>query len=153
MRVAATALLALALALPAGAAFAAEEQTPARVVVILHPTNGTAAMDRSQLAQIYKGVRRAWNSQLRIAVYLPPTASPAMAKLAKDIFKLPRSEDVTTFYANAVNRKIFTAAPQILATEAEVVKRVAAEPGAIGVVDAASVGEESLVKALPVAGL
>jgi ABC-type phosphate transport system substrate-binding protein len=154
MRLAATtALLAVTLALPSAAALAAEEQGAPRVVVVLHPSNGTAAMDRSQLAQIYKGVRRAWNAQLRISVYLPPTASPAMAKLAKDIFKLPRPEDVSTFYANAVQRKIFTAAPQILASEADVVKRVAEEPGAIGVVDPAAIPDPAPVKALEVEGL
>jgi len=149
MRLAVFLVLALALALPA----AAEEAAATRVVVIVHPSNGTSAIDRSQLAQIYKGVRRSWNSQLRISVYLPPTASPAMSALAKDVFKLPRPEDVPTFYAKAVQRKIFTTAPEILASDADVVKRVAAEPGAIGVVDAAQIGDAKLVKTLLVEGL
>ncbi|MGH7292045.1 MAG: substrate-binding domain-containing protein, partial [Myxococcota bacterium] len=145
------ALLSLSLALPSMAR--AEDPAAPRVVAILHPTNGTAAMDRSQLAQIYKGVRRAWNSQLRIAVYLPPTASPAMATLAKEIFKLPRPEDVATFYANAVQHKIFASVPEILASDAEVIERVAAEPGAIGVVDATEIPDTAEVKALVVQGL
>lgn len=151
MRFACATLLSLSVALACMAR--AEEPVAPRVVVILHPTNGTAAMDRSQLAQIYKGVRRSWNAHLRISVYLPPTASPAMATLAKDIFKLPRPEDISTFYANAVQRKIFTAAPQILASDLDVVKRVAAEPGAIGVVDAAEIPEPAPVKVLEVEGL
>jgi ABC-type phosphate transport system substrate-binding protein len=123
------------------------------VVVILHPSNGTAAMDRSQLAQIYKGVRRSWNSQLRISVLLPPTTSPAMASLASGVFKLPRPEDVSTFYANAVQRKIFATPPAILPSDAEVVRRVAAEPGAIGVVDASQIADPTRVKTLIVDGL
>ncbi len=141
--------LTLALALPA----AAEEANAARVVVILNSSNGTSAIDRSQLAQIYKGVRRSWNSHLRISVYLPPATSPAMAALAKDVFKVPRPEDVATFYANAVQRKIFASAPEILASDAEVVKRVAAEPGAIGVVDASQIADPTSVKTLVVEGL
>jgi len=131
----------------------AEEKVAARVVVILNPTNGTSAIDRSQLAQIYKGVRRSWNSQLRISVYLPPATSPAMAALAKDVFKLPRAEDVATFYANAVQRKIFPTAPEILSSDADVVKRVAAEPGAIGFVDASQIADPTSVKTLLVKGL
>ncbi len=150
MKYAAAALLALSLALPVRVA--AEEAAEKRVVVILHPSNGTRAMDLSQLAQIYKGVRRSWNAQLRISVYLPPATSPAMAALAKDVFKLPRPEDVPTFYANAVQRKIFAAAPDILPSDAAVVKRVAAEPGAIGVVDASQIADPASVKALVVDG-
>jgi ABC-type phosphate transport system substrate-binding protein len=137
----------------AAVAARADEPDAARVVVILNPSNGTAAMDRSQLAQIYKGVRRSWNAQLRIAVYLPPSTSPAMAALAREIFKVPRPEDVSTFYANAVQRKIFASAPEILSSDALVVKRVAAEPGAIGVVDASSIEDGSVVKVLEVGGL
>ncbi|MEX2207443.1 MAG: substrate-binding domain-containing protein [Myxococcota bacterium] len=151
MRYVASALLALSLALPVRVA--AEEAAAKGVVVILHPSNGTSAMDLSQLAQIYKGVRRSWNSQLRISVFLPPTTSPAMAALASDVFKLPRPEDVTTFYANAVQRKIFAKQPPILASDAEVVKRVAAEPGAIGVVDASQIADPASVKTLVVEGL
>ena len=151
MKYAVAALLALSLALPVSVA--AEEAAAARVVVILNPTNGTSAMDRSQLAQIYKGVRRSWNAQLRISVYLPPTTSPALAALAREVFKLPRPEDVATFYANAVQRKIFAAPPETLSSDAAVVKRVAAEPGAIGVVDASQVTDPSLVKVLVVTGL
>ena len=151
MKYAAAALVALLLSLPL--ASGAEDRVPPRVVVILNPSNGTSAIDRSQLAQIYKGVRRSWNSQLRISVYLPPTTSPAMAALAKDVFKLPRPEDVVTFYANAVQRKIFPVAPQILSSDADVVKRVAAEPGAIGVVDASQIADPSRVKTLVVEGL
>jgi ABC-type phosphate transport system substrate-binding protein len=151
MRYAAAALLSLFLALPIRVA--GEEAAAKRVVVILNPTNGTSAMDRSQLAQIYKGVRRSWNSQLRISVYLPPPTSPAMAALAKGVFKLPRPEDVSTFYANAVQRKIFHSAPEILPSDADVVKRVASEPGAIGVVDASQIADPASVKSLAVAGL
>jgi ABC-type phosphate transport system substrate-binding protein len=151
MKLAAAALFALLLALSVRAG--AEDAAPPRVVVILNPTNGTTAMDRSQLAQIYKGVRRSWNAHLRIAVYLPPTKGSAMATLAKDIFKVPRPEDVSTFYANAVQRKIFTSAPEMLASDAEVVRRVAAEPGAIGVVDASAIPDPAPVKALVVEGL
>ena len=153
MKLAATTLLALLLAFPPATGLAAEKGTAARVVVILHPTNGTAAIDRSQLAQIYKGVRRSWNPKLRISVFLPPATSPAMSELAANVFKLPRPEDVSTFYANAVQRKIFATAPAILASDADVVKRVAAEPGAIGVVDASQIADPSSVKTLVVAGL
>jgi ABC-type phosphate transport system substrate-binding protein len=151
MKYAVAALLALALALPVRVA--AEEAASKRVVVILHPSNGTSAMDLSQLAQIYKGVRRSWNSQLRITVLLPPATSPAMSALAAVVFKLPRPEDVSTFYANAVQRKIFASQPSILASDAEVVKRVAAEPGAIGVVDASQIADPASVKVLVVEGL
>ena len=151
MKHAAAALFALTLAL--SAPIAAEEAAAKRVVVILNPTNGTSAMDRSQLAQIYKGVRRSWNAQLRISVYLPPTTSPALAALAREVFKLPRPEDVATFYANAVQRKIFAAPPETLSSDAAVVKRVAAEPGAIGVVDASQIADPASVKALEVKGL
>ena len=147
-------VLALGTWLCAGAAFAGD--TAAKhtgVVVILHPSNGTAAMDRSQLAQIFKGVRRSWNAQLPIALVLPPTTSPAMAALAKDVFKVPRPEDVPTFYSTAVERKIFAEAPRSLASEEEVVKRVAAEPGAIAVIDGAQLPEDSGVKVLRVEGL
>jgi ABC-type phosphate transport system substrate-binding protein len=144
-------LLAFLLALSAWAR--AAEPAAKGVVVILHPSNGTSAMDRSQLAQIYKGVRRSWNSQLRISVLLPPATSPAMAALASSVFKLPRPEDVSTFYANAVQRKIFAAQPAILSSDAEVVKRVAAEPGAIGVVDASQIADPASVKVLVVEGL
>jgi hypothetical protein len=75
-----------------------------------------------------------------------------MAALARDVFKLPRPEDVPTFYATAVQRKIFSAPPEILASDAELIARVAAEPGAIAVVDAASVAGSAAVKALPVEG-
>ncbi|MGH2899440.1 MAG: hypothetical protein ACRDMZ_12250 [Solirubrobacteraceae bacterium] len=151
MKLAAAVVFALLLALPVGAG--AEDADAAHVVVILHPSNGTAAMDRSQLAQIYKGVRRSWNSHLRISVFLPPTRGVAMAALVKDVFKVPRPEDVPTFYANAVQRKIFTSAPEILASDADVIKRVAAEPGAIGVVDATEIPDTAEVKALVVEGL
>lgn len=143
----------LAIALTAPLVASAGDNAATRVVVILNQTNGTRAIDRSQLAQIYKGVRRSWNAQLRISVYLPPATSPAMVALAKDIFKLPRPEDVATFYANAVQRKIFTSAPEILASDADVVKRVAAEPGAIGVVATSQIADLSSVKALLVDGL
>jgi ABC-type phosphate transport system substrate-binding protein len=146
---AAAALLALSLAFTT----AADEPAPARVVVILNPANGTSAMDRSQLAQIYKGVRRSWNAQLRIAVYLPPATSPAMSALAREIFKVPRPEDIPTFYTNAVQRKIFKSAPEILAADADVVLRVAAQPGAIGVVDASKIPDGAAVKVLEVEGL
>jgi ABC-type phosphate transport system substrate-binding protein len=149
MRLLAAAVLALVLALPAAAA----EPAPARVVVILNPANGTVAMDRSQLAQIYKGVRRSWNAQLRVSVYLPPSTSPAMTSLAREIFKVPRPEDVPTFYANAVQRKIFATAPEILATDADVVQRVAAQRGGIGVVDASKIPDGAAVKVLEVDGL
>jgi ABC-type phosphate transport system substrate-binding protein len=145
------ALLAFLLALSAWAR--AEDNVAKGVVVILHPSNGTSAMDLSQLAQIYKGVRRSWNPKLRISVFLPPTTSPAMSALASDVFKLPRPEDVSTFYANAVQRKIFATQPPILASDAEVVKRVAAEPGAIGVVDASQIADPGSVKTLTVRGL
>jgi len=151
MKHAVAALLALSLALPVSVA--AEEAAARRVVVILHPSNGTSAIDPSQLAQIYKGVRRSWNAHLRISVYLPPATSPAMAALASDVFKLPRPEDVPTFYANAVQRKIFATAPEILASDAAVAKRVAAEPGAIGVVDASQIADPTSVKVLVVEGL
>lgn len=149
MRLVAAALFALATAFAAVAA----EPAPARVVVILNPANGTSAMDRSQLAQIYKGVRRSWNSQLRISVYLPPATSPAMTALAREIFKVPRPEDIPTFYANAVQRKIFASAPEILPADTDVVSRVAAQPGAIGVVDAAKIPAGTQVKVLEVDGL
>ena len=152
MRLAAAIVLALLLALPEAVA-AAEPATAPRSVAILHPSNGTRALDLSQLAQIYKGVRRSWNPQLRISVYLPPANGAAMARLAKDVFKLPRPEDVPTFYATAVQRKIFPRAPEILASDAALIERVAAEPGAIGVVDAASVAGSTYVKVLPVDGL
>jgi ABC-type phosphate transport system substrate-binding protein len=151
MLLAASTLLALLLALPTPAA--AQASAAPRSVVILHPSNGTKAMDLSQLAQIYKGVRRSWNSQLRISVYLPAAKSSAMSALVKGVFKLPRPEDVPTFYATAVERKLFTSAPEILSSDAAVLARVAAEPGAIGVVDAASVGGSAGVKVLEVAGL
>ena len=131
----------------------ADEAAPRGVVVILHPSNGTAALDRSQLAQIFKGVRRSWNSSLPIALYLPPTTSPAMAALAKDVFKVPRPEDVPTFYSNAVQRKIFSAPPRAFASEADLVKQVAAEPGAIAVVDSAEITDPASVKVLAVEGL
>jgi ABC-type phosphate transport system substrate-binding protein len=153
MKYTAATLLALSLSLSLPVRVAAENGTGKRVVVILHPSNGTSAMDLSQLALIYKGVRRSWNSHLRISVFLPPTTSPAMAELAADVFKVPRPEDVSTFYANAVQRKIFTAQPPILASDAEVVKRVAAEPGAIGVVDASQIADPASVKTLVVGGL
>jgi ABC-type phosphate transport system substrate-binding protein len=151
MRYAAAALLALVLALPRPAG--AGDAAPKRVVVILHPSNGTSAIDMSQLALIYKGVRRSWNAHLRISVYLPPATSPAMAALASDVFKVPRPEDVPTFYANAVQRKIFATAPEVLSSDADVAKRVAAEPGAIGVVDASQIADPASVKALVVQGL
>ena len=151
MKFAGTVLLAFLLALSAWAR--AGDAGAKRVVVILHPSNGTSAIDMSQLAQIYKGVRRSWNAHLRISVYLPPATSPAMAALASGVFKVPRPEDVSTFYANAVQRKIFATAPEILASDAAVVKRVAAEPGAIGVVDASQVADPTSVKVLVVDGL
>jgi hypothetical protein len=134
--------LALATWLSAAAALAADP-APQGVVVILHPSNGTAALDRSQLAQIFKGVRRSWNAQLPIALVLPPVTSPAMTVLARDVFKVPRPEDVPTFYSNAVQRKIFAEAPRSLPSEAAVVKRVAAEPGAIAVVDGSQLAADS----------
>jgi hypothetical protein len=73
--------------------------------------------------------------------------------LAKSVFKLPRPEDIATFYANAVQRKIFSTPPETLASDADVVKRVAAEPGAIGVVDASQIADPAGVKTLAVAGL
>jgi ABC-type phosphate transport system substrate-binding protein len=145
-------VLGFGLWLSAGAALAGETDAK-RVVVILHPSNGTAALDRSQLAQIFKGVRRSWNAQLPIALVLPPVTSPAMAALAKDVFKVPRPEDVPTFYSNAVQRKIFAEAPRSLATEADVVKRVAEDPGAIAVIDASQIGADAGVKVLTVSGL
>jgi ABC-type phosphate transport system substrate-binding protein len=150
MKLALVALVALSWLAPAALA---EEAGPKRMVVILHPSNGTAALDRSQLAQIFKGVRRSWNAKLPIAVYLPPTTSPAMAALAKDVFKLPRPEDVPTFYANAVERKIFAAPPRAFASDAELVKQVAADPGAIAVVEAGQIEDPASVKALEVEGL
>jgi len=145
-------VLAIGMLLASPAAFAEEPAEP-RVVVILHPSNGTAAIDRSQLAQIFKGVRRSWNAQLPIALYLPPTTSPAMQALAKDVFKVPRPEDVPTFYSNAVQRKIFSEAPRAFATEADVVKQVAAEPGAIAVVQASQIADPASVKVIAVEGL
>lgn len=150
MKLVLVACIALSLLAPGALA---EEPEAKRVVVILHPSNGTAALDRSQLAQIFKGVRRSWNAKLPIALYLPPTTSPAMAALAKDIFKLPRPEDVPTFYTTAVERKIFAIAPRPAASEAEVVKQVAADPGAIAVVDAAQIEDPASVKVLAVEGL
>jgi ABC-type phosphate transport system substrate-binding protein len=150
MKLALVALVALSWLAPTALA---EEAQAKRMVVILHPSNGTAALDRSQLAQIFKGVRRSWNAKLPIAVYLPPTTSPAMSALAKDVFKLPRPEDVPTFYANAVERKIFAAAPRPLASESDVVKQVAADPGAIAVVEASQIEDPASVKMLEVEGL
>jgi len=150
MKLALAALLVLLLAAPV--AFA-EEAAAKRVVVILHPSNGTAAMDRSQLAQIFKGVRRHWNAKLPIVLVLPPTASPAMAALARDVFRVPRPEDVPTFYSNAVERKIFTVAPRPLSSDAEVVKQVASDPGAIAVVDPSQIADPASVKMLQVEGL
>jgi ABC-type phosphate transport system substrate-binding protein len=149
MKLALALVIGLWLAAPAALA---EDAKPTRIVVILHPSNGTAALDRSQLAQIFKGVRRSWNAQLPISLVLPPTTSPAMAALAKDVFKVPRPEDVPTFYSNALERKIFSTLPRPLASEAEVVKQVAAEPGAIAVVDAAQIEDPASVKMLEVAG-
>ena len=151
MKLALALLLAIGFVSPAALA---DEAAPKRsIVVILHPSNGTSALDRSQLAQIFKGVRRSWNAQLPIALYLPPTTSPAMAALARDVFKVPRPEDVPTFYTNAVQRKIFAESPRAFATEAELVKQVAAEPGAIAVVDAEQITDPESVKVLAVDGL
>ena len=50
-------------------------------------------------------------------------------------------------------RKIFSEAPRSLASDADVVKRVAAEPGAIAVVEASQVGADAGVKMLSVQGL
>ncbi len=150
MKLALVALVALSLAAPGALA---EEPDAQRMVVILHPSNGTAAIDRSQLAQIFKGVRRSWNAKLPISLYLPPTTSPAMAALAKEIFKVKRPEDVPMFYSHAVERKIFAAVPRAFPTEADVVKQVAADPGAIAVVSAAQIEDPKSVKMLAVEGL
>jgi ABC-type phosphate transport system substrate-binding protein len=136
-----------------GAAALASEKPATGVVVILHPSNGTSALDRSQLAQILKGVRKSWNAQLRISIVLPPSDSAAMATLASEIFKVPRPEDVRTYYANAVNHKIFSAPPVTASSSEEVVRRVAAEPGALAVIDVRAVGPDAPVKVIAVDGL
>ena len=67
---------------------------------------------------------------------------------------MPRPEDVPTFYASAVRAQdLREAPPEILASDAAVVARVAAEPGAIGVVDASQIAAGSSVKKLVVNGL
>ena len=134
--------LLLGLALAASAPAAAQE-----VVALVHPSNPAQSISVKQLRLLYGSYKRTWESGTPVHLLLPPPGDDGMKFLVSTVFRKQSEEDISRYYLQAIfEQKIASAPPQLSRSEA--LGAVRRDPGAIVLLDAASVGDATGVRML-----
>lgn len=138
-------LLVAALALGASGAAQAADQ----VVAVVHPSNPVESISLKQLRLLYGTYKRTWGNGEPVQLILPPGEDPALAFLVDVVFKKQSMDDLSRYYVKAIfQQKISKAPPQL--TRLQALATVRKEPGAIVLLDRASVDDAEGLRILPI---
>jgi len=117
--------------------------------VIVHKDHPTDSIERKELANIFLGIKRKWDSGTVITPIEQSLRSTVRAEFAKEILK--RSPAAVLEYWKRELQRGTKRPPAVKSTDGEVIAFVASKPGAIGYVSAAWQVDET-VKTLQVIG-
>ena len=110
----------------------------ADVAVVMHADSIEGDLTVRHLRLLYSGYTRRWSDGHSVELVLPASESPAMGLLIERVFKLEDEDDVHRFYLHAIFRERIAIRPQQL-NDREAIALVERTPGAIALVDAASI--------------
>lgn len=136
--------------LPAGFIPQAEA---ANVVVIVNKARAASEITLKDLKKIYKGDKNSWKEGGAIHFYLPPSGSPSMTVLLKNVLHVASEDDLNKFYITAVFQQSIVSVPQGAASDAESVQRVSFDPDGIALVEESSIPEGALVVKKAIEGI
>jgi ABC-type phosphate transport system substrate-binding protein len=136
--------------LPAGFIPQAEA---ANVVVIVNKARAASEITLKDLKKIYQGNKNSWKEGGAIHFYLPPSGSPAMSALLKNVLHVASEDELNKFYITAVFQQNIVSVPQGAASDVESVQRVSFDPDGIALVEESSIPEGALVVKKTIEGI
>lgn len=135
-----SASIAIALLLAASPPAAAQEQTPSRseqqVDILLNPSVAAIRPDLTELRALFSARKRQWDSGQAVRVFVLPDQHPLHKRFCRDILRV-----YPYVLRDTWDRMIFTGTgptPVTVDSVAEMQKKVAETPGAIGYAPAAA---------------
>ncbi|HWO19879.1 MAG TPA: hypothetical protein VNO30_13930 [Kofleriaceae bacterium] len=146
----ALALALAALVLPAMAAPGKEAEPPkqARLVLVVHAENTISRLDRSTLKNMYLGLTTFWVGSVRVRPYNRVHEGAAGKPFFRDVLGMTPARYRHTWQKHQLSGQ--GVEPEVVATAASLVAKVAANAGAIGyILDSESGAADARVRLIP----
>lgn len=115
--------------------------------MVLHQDNPTEDLTIRNLRLLYSGFQRHWGHGESVQLVLPAAGSDSMELLAERVFKLESESEIDRYYLHAVFRERISARP-LQMTDREALAVVERTPGAVALIDPASIPSGSRVRAI-----
>jgi len=141
------ALALLVLAVTAAPPAAAQAKQP-RLVLVVHADNTVSRLDKSTLLNIYLGLTTFWQNDLRVRPYNRVHDGAAGKPFFRDVLGMTPARYRHTWQKQQLSGK--GVEPEVVATAAGLVAKVAASPGAIGyILDSETAAADPRVRLIP----
>jgi ABC-type phosphate transport system substrate-binding protein len=122
-------------------------------VVIVNKARAASEITRKDLKKIYQGNKNSWKGGGAIHFYLPPSGSPSMSALLKNVLHVASEDDLNKFYITAVFQQSIVSVPQGAASDAESIQKVSDDPDGMALVEESSIPEGALVVKKTIEGI
>ena len=137
----------LVLAVTAAPPAAAQVKQP-RLVLVVHAENTVSRLDKSTLRNIYLGLTTFWQNDTRVRPYNRVHDGAAGKPFFRDVLGMIPARYRHTWQKQQLSGK--GVEPEVVATAAGLVAKVAASPGAIGyILDSETAAADPRVRLIP----
>jgi ABC-type phosphate transport system substrate-binding protein len=117
---------------------AAAQSKQARLVLVVHAENQVSRIDRGTLRNIYLGLTTFWQNDLRVRAYNRVHDGTAGKPFFRDVLGMTPARYRHTWQKQQLSGQ--GVEPEVVATAAGIVAKVASSPGAIGYILASEAG-------------
>jgi ABC-type phosphate transport system substrate-binding protein len=111
------------------------------VVVIVNQAKEETELTLKDLLKIYKGDKKSWKNGGTIHLNLPPSGSPPMEALLKNVFHYTSEEELSKLYLLEVFQQNITTVPPYSVSDNESIQKVSQDPYGIALVDESNIPE------------